>query len=37
MITDDSDEVTDCNEANDAEAVSSDSEIESKTASVTKG
>ena len=37
MITDVTAEVICCNEASDAEAVSSDSDIESKTASVTKG
>ena len=37
MITDVIAEVADCNDASVAEAVSSDSEIESKTASVTEG
>ena len=37
MITDVIAEVTGCNEASDAEAMSSDSDVESKTASVTKG
>ena len=37
MITDVIAEVTGCNEASDAEAMSFDSDVESKTASVTKG